>query len=139
MRRIIAIVLALSALLCFLATMALAAAPEAPGEALEMKYPGDQAKYAPIMFQHTEAHLGVEGGCETCHHTWDGQSEIASCSADGCHNDISRENKREPTSYDSAFHSRKAPNSCVGCHSAMLKADASFKGPKKCNDCHSRK
>lgn len=138
MRRIAIIAVALAALLCALTAVAIAAA-DAPKDAVEMKYPGERAKYAPIMFEHHAGHLGVEGGCVTCHHTWDGESAISTCDTEGCHNDTSRENKREPTSYDSAFHSRKAPNSCVGCHSAMLKADASFKGPKKCNDCHSKK
>lgn len=139
MRRITVPVLALFALLTFLAATAMAVAPEAPKDAVEMKYPGADNKYAPIMFEHHAKHLAVADGCKACHHKWDGNSAITGCRIEGCHNDTSKEKKREPTSYDSAFHSKKAANSCIGCHTAMFAADAAFKGPKKCNDCHSKK
>ncbi|WP_022663426.1 cytochrome c3 family protein [Paucidesulfovibrio longus] len=139
MRRIIVPVFVLTALFCLLAASAALAAPEAPKDPVEMKYPDDGNKYAPIMFMHTDKHLGVAGGCATCHHKWDGKAEITGCRVEGCHSDTSREMKREPTSYDSAFHSKDAKMSCVGCHTANLKDNPDFKGPKKCNDCHSKK
>ncbi|MGE4292914.1 MAG: cytochrome c3 family protein [Desulfovibrio sp.] len=140
MRRIIVPVFALAALFCLLAvSTALAVAPEAPKAPVEMKFPGPDNKYAPIMFEHHAQHLAVQGGCVTCHHKWDSKSAITGCRVEGCHSDTSKEMKREPTSYDSAFHSKTAANSCIGCHTAMLKDNPAFKGPKKCNDCHSKK
>jgi hypothetical protein len=135
----IAVVCMLCLGLLALAATALAASPPAPDSAVEMKFPGENNKYAPIMFEHHAAHLAVEGSCATCHHMWDGKSAITGCRVEGCHADTSKENKREPTSYDSAFHARNAANSCVGCHTATLKANPEAKSPKKCNDCHSKK
>ena len=118
---------------------ALAYAADAPSGPVEMKFPGDNNKYAPIMFEHHAKHLGLEQGCQACHHKWDGSGEIKGCRVEGCHSDTSKEHKKEPTSYDSAFHARKAANSCVGCHSALGKDNADFKGPTKCNQCHTKK
>jgi len=119
--------------------LAAAIAADAPADPIEMKYPGDDNKFAPIMFEHHEGHLGLADGCVSCHHTWDGAAEIQSCTAEGCHSDTSKEMKKEPTSYDSAFHARKSERSCVGCHSALVKENADSKAPKNCNDCHTKK
>lgn len=131
---ILAVTLVLS-----VAAAAFAATPPAPEAAVEMKFPGEKNKYAPIMFEHHDRHLAVEGSCVTCHHKWDGKSDITGCRVEGCHSDFSKANRKQPTSYDYAFHARKAANSCVGCHSATLKANPSSPAPKKCNDCHSKK
>ncbi len=131
------------ALICMVMALGLAAASamaaDAPSEAIEMKYPDDSNKYAPIMFEHHAKHLGLADGCKACHHKWDGAGAIQGCRVDGCHTDTSKEAKKEPTSYDSAFHARNAANSCVGCHSAQAKANPDCKAPTKCNDCHSKK
>ncbi|MBU1248520.1 MAG: cytochrome c3 family protein [Proteobacteria bacterium] len=137
MKRLTIIILACISMLC-IATVALAVAP-APKDPVEMKFPADGNKYAPIMFVHHDRHLAVEGSCATCHHKWDGASAVTGCSVEGCHSDVSKENKKNPESYDSAFHSRTAPNSCVNCHTVTLKADPASKAPKKCNDCHTKK
>lgn len=139
MKRLSILFLALVLTASFAAAAYAVAMPDAPKTAVEMKFPGDSNKYAPIMFEHHDRHLAVEGSCATCHHQWDGKSAITGCRVDGCHSDFSRENKKQPTSYDSAFHARKAANSCVGCHTAALKANPSSVAPKKCNDCHSKK
>ncbi len=138
MKRIFILCLTCACLFSFVA-IAFAVAPNAPTDTVEMKFPGEKAKYAPIIFEHHERHLAVENSCESCHHKWDGAAEVTGCRVEGCHADFSKANKREPTSYDWAFHTKKSTNSCVGCHSALLKANPEFKGPKKCNACHSKK
>lgn len=131
------------ALVCMTMALGLAAttalAADAPSGAIEMKYPGDDNKYAPIMFEHHQQHLSLESGCQACHHKWDGAGAIQGCRVEGCHSDTSKEHKKEPTSYDSAFHARNAANSCVGCHTAQIKDNPDSKAPKKCNECHSKK
>lgn len=140
MKRIVLVTLACAALVLGLALAASAASgKDAPGKPVEMKFPGDGAKYAPIMFPHHAQHLAVKGGCETCHHKWDGKGEIKACASAGCHDDTSKANKKQPTSYDSAFHTRDSGHSCVGCHTAQLKENPASKAPKKCNECHSKK
>jgi hypothetical protein len=100
-------------------------AADAPGADVEMKFPGEKAKYAPIMFSHAK-HANLE--CAQCHHM---MAENPDMKCTSCHSDFSKENKKKPESYDSAFHA-KSPHSCVGCHKAMKQ------GPSKCNDCHSK-
>ena len=131
------------ALICMIMAIGLAAATamaaDAPTDPIEMKFPSDNNKYAPIMFEHHAKHLGLKDGCVSCHHKWDGASAVQGCRIEGCHSDTSKEMKKEPTSYDSAFHARNAPNSCVGCHTAQLKDNPDSKAPKKCNECHTKK
>lgn len=139
MKRLSIIFLALALIMSLAAAALAVAAPEAPKKAVEMKFPADTNKYAPIMFEHHDRHLAVEGSCVTCHHKWDGKGDIKGCRVDGCHSDTSKENKKQPTSYDSAFHLKSSGKSCVGCHTAQLKTNPESKAPKKCNDCHSKK
>lgn len=138
MKRLFIIFLACAVLVSVAAT-AFAVAPAAPTDLVEMKFPGEKNKYSPIMFEHHDRHLAVEGSCVSCHHKWDGASAITGCRVEGCHSDFSRANKKTPESYDSAFHFKKTTRSCVGCHSAQLKVNKEFKGPKKCNGCHTKK
>ncbi|SKA83612.1 Class III cytochrome C family protein [Paucidesulfovibrio gracilis DSM 16080] len=107
-------------------TLSIAVAADAPAEDVEIKFPGDKMKYAPLMFSHS-VHGDLK--CEDCHHKM-GESDDMKCT--NCHSDISRENKRNPDSFDSAWHARKSKHSCVGCHKAMKQ------GPTKCNDCHTK-
>lgn len=135
MKRMILVTLACTVLA--LGTMTLPVrAMDAPAEPVEMKFPHEGAKFPPIMFPHHAQHLGLECGCQSCHHKWDGTGEIKPCASAGCHSDTSKANKKQPTSYDSAFHARAAGHSCVGCHTAVLKTDPNAKAPKKCNECH---
>ncbi|MEF2143804.1 MAG: cytochrome c3 family protein [Desulfovibrionaceae bacterium] len=138
MKKFVLLLAALAALTCLSALPALAAT-DAPKQAIEMKFPADSNKYGPIMFEHHAQHLALKAGCVACHHKWDGKAEITGCRVEGCHTDISKDKKREPTSYDSAFHSKNSLNSCIGCHTALLKDNPASKAPKKCNDCHTKK
>lgn len=139
MKRLTAIIILVMALLGTMTVAVAMAAEEAPKDPITMTFPADNNKYAPIMFEHHERHLGLKDGCVACHHKWDGAGAITGCRVEGCHSDISKENKRQPTSYDSAFHSKGTTNSCVGCHKEMLKSGEGPKAPQKCNDCHSKK
>lgn len=108
-------------------TLSVAMAADAPNKPVEIKFPGDKPKYGPMMFDHSK-HAGLK--CEECHHKL-AESKDMQCTS--CHKDVSKENKKNPESFDSAFHAKASSHSCVGCHKAMKK------GPTKCNDCHTKK
>lgn len=93
------------------------------------------ALFAPVQFSHFD-HQNV--ACTTCHHMWDGSSEIQSCSTEGCHSDLV--NRGEVTSYFHAFHTRNSETSCRGCHLAMtLEGEANLPtSPCGNNACHPR-
>lgn len=139
MKRLSIIFLALALTVSIAAAAFAVAMPDAPKEKVEMKFPGEKNKFAPIMFEHHDRHLAIEGSCVSCHHKWDGKSDITGCRVEGCHVDFSKANKKQPTSYDSGFHFRKSTKSCVGCHTATIKANKASVAPKKCNDCHTKK
>lgn len=67
--------------------------------------------FGPIKFNHGQ-HFNV--ACTTCHHTWDGKSQVQGCAAQGCHDNFTGQDGA--LSYFNAFHSRDAEQSCVGCH-----------------------
>jgi len=91
--------------------------------------------FAPVEFSHFD-HQNVS--CMSCHHTWDGVSEVDSCSAEGCHDDLT--NRAEVTSYFRAFHARDSETSCRGCHLKMsLEGTANLPtSPCGNNACHPR-
>lgn len=108
-------------------TVSVAVSADAPAGDVEMKYPGEKTKYAPIKFSHA-AHAAQ--ACEDCHHKG---MDDPKCT--GCHSDYSKENKKNPESFDSAFHNKKSVHSCVGCHKKLGKDSPA---PTKCNDCHTK-
>lgn len=108
-------------------TLSIAVAADAPAKDIEIKFPGDKVKYGPLMFSHAK-HAAQQ--CVDCHHK---MAENPDMKCTGCHKDITSANKKNPDSFDSAFHAKKAKASCVGCHVAMKK------GPAKCNECHTKK
>ncbi|MFP4072340.1 MAG: cytochrome c3 family protein [Desulfovibrionales bacterium] len=96
---------------------------------------GVEMKQSPVDFSHT-THADLE--CTACHHEWDGESEVQSCSAEGCHDIFeakSPKDKRDPRFFYNAWHDRKSEISCVGCHAALKKAGEAT-GPIGCADCH---
>ncbi|MEF2145787.1 MAG: cytochrome c3 family protein [Desulfovibrionaceae bacterium] len=126
MKRTLLITLLVAALMGVFA-LSVAVAADAPKGDVEIKFPGDKTKYGKLMFSH-EKHAAQK--CETCHHKM-AESKDMKCTT--CHKDTASANKKNPDSFDSAFHSKKAEASCVGCHAKMKK------GPTKCNDCHTKK
>lgn len=83
-----------------------------------------KTNFAPAKFSHSGGHTSV--ACQTCHHAWDGVGKVDSCASPGCHDNFSQ--RYEPVSYFKAFHSRKAENSCLGCH---IKINAELKAAGK--------
>lgn len=89
--------------------------------------------FGAIKFNHGQ-HFNV--ACVTCHHTWDGKSQVQGCSAEGCHDNFTGQDGA--MSYFNAFHARDAEQSCVGCHKRKL-AEGSKKiktMPCHNNSCH---
>lgn len=106
------------------------AAPEAPGD-LKLSPPeAIEASKSPVDFSHAK-HGAAQVECATCHHTWDGQSDIKSCSSQGCHD---QPGKKDANAFYSAFHSKKTENSCLGCHKIVKKNGKPV--PVSCADCH---
>ncbi len=92
------------------------------------------AKKAPVQFPHGKhSNAGLE--CKTCHHKWDGKSEMLKCSSAGCHDQPS---KKADMSFYKAFHASKAKQSCVGCHKAAKKQGNTV-APTSCRQCHPKK
>jgi hypothetical protein len=105
------------------------------------------AKRSSVEFPHS-THFDYT--CKTCHHTWDGETPVLSCTTSGCH-DLTRsrseDGKVDPElavrNYKNAFH-----GSCIGCHknikaqnsqiekSYSLTTPLQSSGPTSCNDCH---
>ncbi len=76
---------------------------------------------AQVYFNH-KAHQNANLSCSTCHH-----KQISSCSA--CHTEQGSINGNFVNSY-TAMHSKKADNSCVGCHNLQAEKDIN------CSGCH---
>ncbi len=113
---------------------------------------GVTPKRSAVAFPHSQ-HFGYT--CKTCHHKWDGNSQVQSCTASKCHDQLSsmgkskrtRANKREAIRYYKyAFHQQ-----CIGCHREIKnhnkKLERSRKkitqplqwpGPTSCVGCHPR-
>lgn len=105
-----------------------------PGD-LMIKVPeGMKAKKAEVPFSH-EIHASANLECMTCHHEWDGKSEIRKCSTAGCHDQPGKKNEM---SFYKAFHDRNAQQSCVGCHKETKK-NGNAKAPTSCRQCHVKK
>ena len=105
------------------------------------------AKRSAVEFPHS-THFGYT--CNTCHHTWDGETPIFSCTASGCH-DLTGSRSAEGTldpelavrNFKTAFH-----GSCITCHkniklknrqiekSYSLSTPMQNSGPTSCNSCH---
>ncbi len=105
-----------------------------------------EAQRAEVEFPHS-AHFDFN--CKTCHHTWDGESPILSCSTSECHDltEVPKEGFEAGDAvryYKSAYHS-----ACIECHKeiktrnkalensmASLKTDLQRTGPTGCTGCH---
>ncbi len=133
MKKTLLICMVAAALVCAFALPSLYAV-DAPGDMVLKAPAGAKMTKAPVDFSH-KGHAALD--CTKCHHTWDGKAAVKKCSAEGCHVDTSKKGKKKPTSFYSAFHSKK-DMSCVGCHKALKKAKKAT-GPTKCGDCHPKK
>jgi hypothetical protein len=109
-----------------------AAATEAPADMTLTMPEGGKATKAPVDFSH-KAHGAID--CTACHHTWDGKSEVKSCAAAGCHDNLDPKDKKSDKSFYMAYHKPTSTQSCVGCHRAQKKA-GNKTGPISCTQCH---
>ena len=115
---------------------------------------GVMPKRAAVAFPHSRH---FDYACRTCHHQWDGQSEVRSCSASNCHDQVSAPPpangaRHADYIYDSigyfkfAFHRK-----CIDCHTAIATRNARLAGtvfrlntppqktgPTSCVQCHPR-
>ncbi len=106
---------------------------------------GVEAKRAHVEFPHSD-HFGIL--CQECHHQWEYDEEIQSCTTSGCHDLIEAPGKDEADEamlyYKAAFHKM-----CISCHKeiaaqnaevAKVYQQASDKvmptGPIGCVNCH---
>ncbi len=106
----------------------------APADMMLVAPAGMQARKPDVPFSHTlHAKQGLE--CKTCHHTWNGASEMRKCGSPGCHD---QPGKKDGMSFYKAFHDSRSEKSCVGCHKAAKKA-GNIKAPTSCRQCHVKK
>jgi hypothetical protein len=134
MKKSLFVSLICAALMCMFAAPSLYAV-DAPGDLMiappeGMKFKRGKAK-PPVPFSH-EKH--AEFDCTTCHHTWDGESDIQKCTDSGCHDSLeykTRENKDDIALVEIAYHEM-----CYkGCH-RDLKKEKKATGPTSCGKCH---
>lgn len=123
MKKFLSIGVVCAALVCFCA-LPVVSAVDAPADGLKM-----EKTKKPVVFNHS-THKADD--CKTCHHTWDGASEVKSCSAAGCHDNFDKKDK-SVNSYYQATHSKKAKKapSCVSCHKDYAKKNKLKKADKK--------
>lgn len=106
-----------------------------------------EAKRSSVEFPHS---IHFDYTCQTCHHTWDAETPVVSCTTSGCHDltsSKSEQGKIDPElairNFKTAFH-----GSCITCHKdikaqnkrleqAYLESGAMKNyGPTSCNACH---
>lgn len=111
----------------------------------------EEAKRSEVVFPHA-VHFSY--ACQECHHKWDGQASVQTCSTSGCH-DLEQAPKTEDGEpvkdklmsvryYKEAYH-----DMCIGCHKrikaqnkeleakmASLDEPLPATGPTGCNQCH---
>ncbi|MGD2037128.1 MAG: cytochrome c3 family protein [Desulfobacterales bacterium] len=113
---------------------------------------GVEQKRAPVEFPHS-LHFKFE--CQTCHHTWEGATQINGCMTSGCHDAKVAATKSKqglPSRAEEIRYFKKAYHEqCIGCHKIMKlknrKIEMSGKkleeplpatGPTSCVQCHPR-
>ena len=105
-----------------------------------------------VAFPHSQ-HFNYT--CITCHHKWNGNSQVQSCTASKCHDQLSLPAKSKKSMdskleeiryYKYAFHQQ-----CIGCHREIklrnkkleqsrkkIKEPLQWPGPTSCVGCHPR-
>ena len=113
---------------------------------------GVTPKRSAVAFPHSQ-HFGYT--CMTCHHKWDGNSQVQSCTASKCHDQLSPTLKDKKSLdygpvairyYKYAFHQQ-----CIRCHREIkmhneklersrkrLSEPLQWPGPTGCVGCHPR-
>ncbi|EGB15881.1 Cytochrome c, class III, conserved region [Pseudodesulfovibrio mercurii] len=133
MKKSLIISLMVAALVCVFCLPVVIAA-NAPADSITIEVPaGAKATKTPVVFPHKKH---VDGGidCLVCHHKATSKDDVKGCASEGCHIDASAAAKKEPTSFYSAFHSKKSDASCLACHKKEKKAGKNV--PVSCKECH---
>jgi hypothetical protein len=113
---------------------------------------GVTPKRSAVAFPHS-LHFGYT--CKTCHHKWDGNSQVQSCTVSKCHDQLSMPMKFKKNMdyrleairyYKYAFHQQ-----CIRCHREIqtrnvklersrkkIKEPLQWPGPTGCVGCHPR-
>ena len=111
---------------------------------------GVDQKRASVEFPHSR-HFGFE--CQTCHHKWEGTTQIKGCMTSGCHDvkeAATKSKQGSPRRSEEIQYFKKAYHEqCIGCHKIMKlknrKIEVSGKkledplpvtGPTGCILCH---
>jgi len=104
---------------CMVLAVALPAlfAEEAPKESIELAYLPDLK----VQFPH-DKHCSI--ACQECHHKWDGEGKIQSCTDSGCHDVMDKKDKTEKSFYN-IIHGKGSDDvqTCLGCHREEAKKD----------------
>ena len=103
---------------------------EAPADMKLGPPEGMKAKKTLVDFSHVK-HDAAKVECVTCHHAWDGKSEVKSCATPACHDQSGKKGKN---AFYTAFHSKKSETSCLGCHKIVKKSGKPV--PVACKACH---
>ncbi|MCG6909549.1 MAG: cytochrome c3 family protein [Deltaproteobacteria bacterium] len=107
---------------------------------------GAETQRSEVEFPHS---VHFDFNCKRCHHTWDAESAILSCTTAGCHDltavpEGGLKSGEAVRYYKSAFH-----GTCIGCHKeikahnreleksmATLREPLQPSGPTGCIGCH---
>lgn len=111
---------------------------------------GVTAKRSAVAFPHSRH---FDHNCKTCHHKWDGNSQVQSCTTSKCHDQLSLPVKSKKAMdyipeqiryYKYAFHQQ-----CIRCHREIrihneklersrkkIKEPLQWPGPTSCVGCH---
>ena len=106
---------------------------------------GVSPRRSAVAFPHSR-HFNYR--CKTCHHKWDGYTQIKSCSASNCHNGLSAPEKDSEAPFD-RYYKTVFHQSCKGCHKeikiqnqkleaskTVLRDTLPRTGPTGCVQCH---
>jgi len=138
MKKSLMISLMVAALVCVFALPAVIAG-NAPADTMVLKAPeGVKMTKAAVDFTHKKHAEDYKIDCMVCHHKAESKDAITGCSVEGCHTDASKAAKKDPKGFYQAWHSKKAPASCLGCHKAEKKAGKKDI-PVSCKSCHPKK
>ena len=133
MKKSLMICLMVAALVCVFALPAVIAGNMA-ADVITIEVPaGATATKTAVTFPHKK-HVDNGLDCLVCHHKATSKDDAKSCASEGCHTDVSKAAKKDPTGYYSAFHSKKSGASCLACHKKEKKAGKAV--PVGCKDCH---
>ncbi len=105
---------------------------------------------SPVAFPHSR-HFDYT--CKSCHHTWDGLSQVSSCAASGCHDQVTanrgKKVKRAPDPANKPYFKAAYHQNCIACHKRLklkrqkleysgtvLAKPLPRTGPTGCIECH---